>query len=143
LPQVGADLEAAGHHDRLRGRRRADEFEPARVHHFAADVDIALGPFGQVHGDLHAGNRRFVAGVDFLLRFGERQPLHEHRVDARQLDRAGRRHYDEQLQAAAEARSAVDRVEQVFEPRVDVERRHSDRGHAVVFLVRLFELVAE
>ena len=48
-----------------------------------------------------------------------------------------------ELETAAVAGAVVDRFHQVFEPRVDFDRRDGDRRDAVVFLVRLFELVAQ
>ena len=83
-------------------------------------VDEPLRPLAENERHRDAGHVRVVAGVDLLLRFFERQALHEHAADAGQLDFAGRRHVTTDLQAAERAGPAVDRVQQVFEPRVDV-----------------------
>ena len=68
--------------------------------------------------------------------------LRGHRTDGRQLHRAlGRDLAIQKL--AAEAGSAAHRVAQVFELRVDLDRRDRDRRNLVVSLVELVELVAQ
>ena len=128
---------------RLNRGRRSFQLEAARLADFAEHVNKSLRPLHQHQRYLHARNVGVVPRVDLLLRFGKRQALHEHAGDAGQLNVAGRRDRDLNLQTAERARAAVDRVEQVFEPRVDGNRRHGDRRRFEVFLERLFKLVAQ
>ena len=133
----------AGQREGLDHVGRADEFEAARLTDFAQHVDEPLCSLCEDERYVDAGNRGVVAGVDFLAGFVEREALHEYAADARELDFAGGRHSDLNLQAAERAGAAVDRVEQVFEPRVDLDRRDGDRRHAEVLFELLFELVAK
>ena len=102
----------------------------AGLRDFAQHVHEPLRALHEHERHMHARNRGVVLGVDFLPGFVEREVLHEHAVDAGQLDVAGRRDRYLNLQAAERAGAAVDRVQQVFELRIHRDRRNRDRRHA-------------
>ena len=81
--------------------------------------------------------------VEFLLQFGQASALGTRTEPSagRAMVPSGVTRHD--LALAADARPAVDRRPQVFQLRVDLQRRDGDRGHLVVLLVHLFERVAE
>ena len=114
---------------------------PGRVH-LAEHVDVARRPLRQDRNHLDALDDLPVRLVEFGLQFGQRQPLGLDRADGGQGDGALGRDAD-RLALAADARPAVDRRPQVFQLRIDLQRRDGDGRGLVVLLVRLFQRVAE
>ena len=128
--------------DRLDRGGRAGQLEAAGVVHLAQHVHVTRRPLHQNRNHLDPLDDLAIALVQFGLQFGQRQPLGLHRADGRQGDRAFGRDAD-RLALAADARPAVDRRPQVFQLRVDLQRRDGDGGHFVILLVRFLQGVAE
>ena len=104
--------------------------------------DVSRRPLHQDRDHLDPFDHLAIALVEFALQFGQRQPLGLHRADGRQRNGAlGRDAH--RLALAADARPAVDGRPQVFQLRVDLQRRDGDGRHFVVFLVELVQGVAE